>query len=89
MAKVLKNVLKKVTSITSEELTNLQEVVNKVNKIQMQIGGIEAHKHELLHSISLLSGELRKAQKELQDIYGDVNIDLTTGDISDADNKEN
>jgi hypothetical protein len=87
--KVLKNAFTRVDTISKEELTYLQELVGKVNNVQMQIGGVEAHKHELLHSISLLSSELRKKQTELKEIYGDVNIDLATGTISDADNKEN
>ena len=54
--------------------------------MQMQIGGIEAHKHELLHSIALKTTSLKDMQKTLEEIYGAVNIDLNTGVVTDAPN---
>ena len=38
----------KIKSIKKEELKDLQDNISKANKIQMQIGGIEAGKLELL-----------------------------------------
>ena len=35
--------------IEKQELESLQEKVNKINSLQVQIGGLEAQKHELLH----------------------------------------
>lgn len=79
-----------VEKITSEELTVLTEKVTALNKLQMQLGGIEAHKHELLHVISGLNQELQGVQKELEDKYGNVSIDLATGEMTHvSDNKEN
>lgn len=79
--------------ITSEELEGLKAKVEAVNNAQMQIGGLEAHKHELLHTISGLANELREIQKGLEDTYGSVNIDLATGEITEiadvTDNTEN
>ena len=75
--------------ITSEELEKLKAKVDAVNNVQIQIGGLEAHKHERLHNISVLASELREIQNELEGAYGAVNIDLATGEISDVtDNKE-
>jgi len=70
--------------ITVKELEALNEKVTAINKVQMQIGGIEAHKHELLHTISILNSQLQTMQKELEAVYGPVNIDLKTGEISDV-----
>ena len=39
---------KEVKSISEDQLKGLQETVNKQNKIQMQIGGIEGHKAGLI-----------------------------------------
>jgi allophanate hydrolase subunit 1 len=88
MAKVRKIEAVK-TSITEAELVAIRDAVNKVNKVQMQIGGIEAHKQDLLAALKLASLDLQNTQESLREIYGDVNIDLTTGEFADADNKEN
>lgn len=79
-----------VEKITSEELTTLIEKVTAINKTQMQLGGIEAHKYELLHALSGMNQELQVVQKELEDKYGNVSIDLATGGITHvSDNQEN
>ena len=75
---------KEVKSITKEELSSLQESVNKQNQIQMQIGGLEGHKAALLDGLKEASNVLAELQKGLEEVYGAVNIDLTTGEISDV-----
>jgi hypothetical protein len=68
--------------IEEQELANLKEKVSNINSLQMQIGGLEAQKHELLHGISLATTEFQNVQKELQDKYGKVSINISTGEIS-------
>jgi len=70
--------------LTETELKELNSIVNEINEVQMQIGGMEAHKHELLHSIAVKTISLKAIQKTLEEIYGKVNIDLNTGIITDA-----
>ena len=41
-------------SIKTSELKELQEVVNKINQAQLEIGQLETRKHMLLHSIDTL-----------------------------------
>ena len=53
--------------VTKEELQKLQESVNKINNLQMQIGGLEAQKHETLHELSGATQALQSIQKELED----------------------
>jgi hypothetical protein len=65
--------------IEEQELANLKEKVSNINSLQMQIGGLEAQKHELLHGISLATTEFQNVQKELQDKYGKVSINISTG----------
>ena len=72
--------------LTETELKDLKAIVGEINEVQMQIGGIEAHKHELLHSIALKTTALKDLQKTLEEIYGAVNIDLNTGIVTDAPN---
>jgi len=72
--------------ITAEELATLNEKVTAINKVQLQVGGLEAHKHELLHTLAGLAEEMKKIQATLEAEYGPVNIDLSTGEISDVAN---
>tara|TARA_R110001606_G_scaffold58411_2_gene139906 strand:- start:1338 stop:1595 length:258 start_codon:yes stop_codon:yes gene_type:complete len=72
--------------LTETELKDLKAIVGEINEVQMQIGGIEAHKHELLHSIALKTTTLKDLQKTLEETYGAVNIDLNTGIVTDAPN---
>jgi hypothetical protein len=84
MSKVKK--LSKEVKLTEAELTSLRTAVKEVNDVQMQIGGIEAHKHELLHSIAIKTLELKDIQKTLENVYGSVTINLETGVVTDESN---
>jgi hypothetical protein len=68
-------------TISKEELVELQTVVHRSNQIQLQIGGLEAQKHELLHSLDTLNNELSIVQKALETKYGDVIVDINTGEF--------
>ncbi len=63
------------------ELKELQIIIQRVNNLQMQIGSMEAQKHELLHAITDASTEFQVKQSLLKDKYGNVDIDITTGEI--------
>ena len=67
--------------IEKQELESLQEKVNRINSLQVQIGGLEAQKHELLRAISTANTELGVIQSELSEKYGDVSVDMKTGEI--------
>jgi len=79
-----------VEKVTTEELNALNEKINAMNKLQIQIGGLEAHKHDMLNALSTLNVEMQGIQKDLEAKYGAVNIDLATGEITYvSDNQEN
>ena len=79
-----------VKQLTKEELTKLQGLVGKINQTQAQVGGLESQKHELLKFFSVQNEELGVFQKELEEVYGNVSIDIQTGDIKDNEpSKEN
>lgn len=84
MSKVKK--LSKEVKLTGAELTSIRTAIKEVNDIQMQIGGVEAHKHELLHSIVIKTSELKEIQKTLEGTYGNVTINLETGVVTDESN---
>lgn len=68
--------------ISDQELNKLQLLVSEMNKIQTTVGDIEVRKHTLMHQHGELRNELVAIQKELQEKYGDVNINLTDGTIA-------
>ena len=77
--------------ITDEQLKKIQEIVNNMNRSQIEIGKIETKKHALLHGVNGLQEELSKIQTELEKEYGTVDINIQTGEINynvEADKKD-
>ena len=69
-------------NITTEELEGLQNLVNSMNRAQMEIGNLESRKHTMLHQVSGLQSQLQTMQKTFEDTYGKVDINITDGTIS-------
>ena len=82
MAKKQKVVDLKPTSITKEELASLQELVNTLNRAQIEIGSLETKKHALLHQVTQLQGQMQTMQKTFEDTYGKVDINIQNGTIN-------
>ena len=80
MAKTKK--VEKPSKITNEELNQVQSVINDVNRAQLEIGSLESKKHNILHHISTLQGELNKLQLEFEKIYGTADINIQDGTIN-------
>ena len=78
----------KAKKITDEQLKELQEVVGKLNQLQMQLGVLETQKHELLHATAEIQIDLQSTRKKLQEEYGNVTISVTDGIITEKE-KEN
>jgi predicted esterase len=69
--------------ITNDELTSVKAAVEAVNRLQMQVGGIELQKHDLMHTMKMKTDVLEAVQKTLEEKYGDVSIDIVTGEMKD------
>ena len=83
MAKNKKKVVDlKPTTITQEELKQIQELINLVTKGETQIGTLETKKHSLLHQIFAVQEKIATLQKQFQDTYGNVDINITDGTIN-------
>tara|TARA_S200002703_G_scaffold123837_1_gene109832 strand:+ start:1293 stop:1577 length:285 start_codon:yes stop_codon:yes gene_type:complete len=83
MAKKKKKVVDlKPTSITDEELKRLQELVNLINRGEMQVGNLEAKKHALLHQVIAIQEQMKQLQQEFQETYGNVDINISDGTIN-------
>ena len=72
----------KPTSITAEELKNLQELVNTINRGQLELGGLETKKHSLAHQVLALQGQVAEMQKSFEETYGKIDININDGTIS-------
>ena len=88
MAKKEKVVDLKPTSITTEELKRLQELVSLINKGEMQVGNLEAKKHILLHQVISVQEKMQELQKEFEATYGKVDINITDGTINYPENEQ-
>ena len=74
--------------ITNEELNQVQSVINNINRAQLEIGSFESKKHNILHHISILQGELSKIESEFEKIYGTTDINIQDGTINQEKNEQ-
>ena len=70
--------------IKKEELELIVTKQNEITSIMNNIGVLEAKKHELLHSFAQVNGELEDVKKDLEEAYGQINIDLKTGEYTEV-----
>ena len=72
----------KPTNVTDEQLKKVQDVVNKINNSQMNLGQMEARKHQVLHFLAGINDELVLIQTELREQYGTDDINIQDGTIN-------
>lgn len=68
--------------ITKEQLEKIQAQQKKLRDILTDIGVIEVRKHEALHAQAVVSQEIEENKKELEEEYGAINVDMTTGEYT-------
>jgi len=73
---------KKPSKINNEDLNSLQELVNNINRAQMQIGLLEAQKHNLLHTNAVLNDKLILLRDEFKKTYGTDDVNIQDGTIN-------
>ena len=74
--------------IKEEQLEKLQTFVNTMNQLQTTVGGLELQKQELATQAISVNNDLRAYQEKLREEYGDITVNVKTGEITDADNPE-
>jgi len=74
--------------IANKELETLQSLVNSINEGQATIGGLEMQKQKLIDNVGTLIKQLKGQQAKLEETYGNVTVNLTTGGITDAGNQK-
>ena len=72
--------------ITDEQLTKVQDQVNRINKFQLEVGMLESRKHALLHQVGAVQNEISETQVELEKQYGTSDINVVTGEINYGEN---
>jgi len=68
--------VKKITEEQLEVITNHQK---DLNKSLTNIGYVETQKHSLLHEYAGVVEDIEKYKKELEDVYGAININIEDG----------
>tara|TARA_R110002073_G_scaffold113993_1_gene251050 strand:+ start:375 stop:659 length:285 start_codon:yes stop_codon:yes gene_type:complete len=75
--------------LTKEELTALQALARDFEAHYRELGVLDFRKHTLNHAVQELQKAMEKMQFELKGTYGDVDIDITTGEIKEISNETN
>jgi hypothetical protein len=68
--------------LSEKELQILKELQTKGNQLIFTLGQIEAQKASVFNQIQEVQKEQDKLGKELQEKYGDGNINLETGEFT-------
>jgi hypothetical protein len=71
--------------IKEEQLKQVKEYYTTIDKVVFDVGIVETKKHSLLHEVARLNELLENFKKELQSEYGDVNIDMETGEYTEIE----
>ena len=74
--------------ITEKQLEKLRGYVTAINQGQAQLGNIEVQKHGLLHQIAQVQSELQGFQKDLEDEYGKISINIQDGSYEEVAENE-
>ena len=78
----------KADRVTEDQLKRVQGVVDRINSTHMNIGQLEARKHQALHFLAGVNDELTIIQGELKDQYGTDDINIQDGTIKYPENGE-
>ena len=68
--------------ISDDQLKKVQEIINDINRTQLELGSMELRKHEAMHGIAGLKDELTLMQSEFEKEYGTYDINIKDGTIN-------
>ena len=74
--------------VTDEQLEKIQSTVDRINQTQLNIGALEARKHQALHFVASYNDELKAIQDELEKQYGTFDVSIKDGTINYPENGE-
>ena len=79
---------KEVSKITDEQLEVITKHQKDLNKSLTNIGFLETQKHSLLHDYAGIVDDIEKYKKELEDVYGAININIEDGTYTKIEKEE-
>jgi len=68
--------------ITDAQLENVQNVINDINRTQMEIGQMESKKHAMLHHVTVLQEKVGEIKEEFEKAYGTADVNIQDGTIN-------
>ena len=68
--------------ITEDQLKKVQDVINEINRSQMEIGQIETKKHAITHHITTLQETVVEIRNEFEKEYGTADVNIQDGTIN-------
>ena len=68
--------------ITDEQLKQVQELINDINRSQMELGQMETKKHAMLHHISALQEAIGGMRDTFEKDYGTADVNIQDGTIN-------
>jgi len=74
--------------ITEKQLKILQEQQGKLNEMLRTVGVLEVQKSNVLKEVEALSKEIDVTKKELEDEYGQININLQDGSYTEIEKED-
>jgi len=68
--------------ISEKQLKTIQELTGKQNEMVVQLGSFEVQKNVVLEQFKTNNKLVEDFKKELEEEFGQIQIDLKTGEIS-------
>jgi len=72
--------MSKKAKLTEEELKSIQSAVSNVNQAKTLLGDVMNNAHKAQLQVTAMEEALVAAQKELEETYGSITVDLNTGE---------
>jgi len=70
--------------LTEEELKSIQTTVSNLNQAKTILGDVTNQAHKAQLQVNSMEEAMGAAQKELEDKYGSITVDLTTGEYEEV-----
>ena len=74
--------------VTDEQLERVQNVINEINRTQMEVGQMESKKHAMLHHVTVLQEQVGEVRDEFEKVYGTADVNIQDGTINYPENGE-
>ena len=74
--------------ITEEQLKTVNEQQTELSNYLRNVGVLEVQKANVLGQIEEISKKIETTKKELEDEYGQINIDLKDGSYTDIEKED-